>query len=171
MSQPTTDSTAFLQSAYEHCARIAIGMLTSQGNLAPQLFFVGGPARVNDASTSKIARVGPQAMAAFHASEAGASQLAPFIQRALDPSQPEARALRPQIGQNQLAVHACHALMPASTPMPALPHGALPACHPDGRLECVLVTVHTSQQQYTAYCPVYRNAAGELRSAIAPLNL
>jgi len=168
MSNTTTPpSTALVRSAYEHCRRIAIGMLTSQGDLPPQLFFVGRPAQGDDAASSKIARVGTQAMATFHANQASADQLIPFIRRTLDPASEEGKALRKQIGPCKIAVHACHALVPADPPL-QYPDNAKPALRPDGRRECILITVHTLAHSATLYCPVYRDAAGALQAARAP---
>lgn len=162
---PTVPSPALVRSAYEHCTRLAIGMLTSQGMLHPQLFFVGAPTTPDDASTSKVARVGEQAMATFHATQAGADQLAHFIQQSLATAWAQARALRDQIGQPLVAVHACQALVAPDAPI-VYPEGAEAAVHSDGRRQCLLVTVHTLHGQQSVWCPIYRHADGQLASQI-----
>lgn len=165
-----TPSPAFLQSAYTHCTRIAIGMLTSQGQLVPQLFFVGPPAQGDDASTSRIARAGDQAMAGFHASERAADQLVPFVRKALSAETPQGKSLQQQLGGPAVAVHVCHALVKADTSM-AYPEQAQPVLHADGRRECLVVTLHTPAGSHSSFCPVYRDADGQTRAAIVPLAL
>lgn len=161
---------AFVQSAYQHCARIAIGMLSSQGGLHPQLFFVGAPAQGDDASSSKIARVGQQAMAAFHATPEGADRLGPFIRQSLDPTSRESQALHGQLGRPVAAVHLCQAIAPAEVTITS-PSGEAPATTIDGRRECLLVTVYTSSGHHVVWCPIHRDTNGQLRSQIVPLEL
>jgi hypothetical protein len=165
---PAENNAHFIRNAYEHCARIAIGMLTSKGSLSPQLFFVGHPLTENDPATSKIALAGAQAMHAFHASSEGADQLIPFIRQALAPDSKPGLALQKQIGRAQLAVHACHALVDSDIGM-QYPPGCEALKHADGKKECILVTVHTSSHSQIAYCPVYRNSQGALECKIAEL--
>ena len=168
MSNTTTSpSTALVRSAYEHCSRIAIGMLTSQGELSPQLFLVGLPSQGDDAATSKIARVGTSAMTTFHASQASADQLIPFILRTLDQDSEEGKALRRQIGPCKVAVHACHALVSEDTPLLYPNHGQ-PSVRSDGRRECILITTHTAAQNVVVHCPIYRDAGGALQSNSVP---
>ncbi len=161
-------SDAFVHSAYEHCARIAIGLLTSRGELAPQLFLVGAPAQGDDAATSKMAHAGEAAMAAFHADEAGASRLLPFIQNLLDAQHEQGRAMAAQLGGPVVAVHACHAIAPAGAAQPCA-EGLQPVLRPDGRAECLLVTVHTPSHSRSAWSPLGQDAEGQLRLSIAPL--
>ena len=176
-SSPSASSTgalppdALTQSAYQHCARLAIGMLTERGGLSPQLFFVGTPARGNDASTSRVALAGEQALAAFHTSDAGANKLAGFVRDALDAQHERGNALARQLGGVAAAVHACHALLPAHLELPSLADGTPAHTLDDGRSECLLISVYLPDGGgYNAYCPVARDAAtGALRSAIAPL--
>ncbi|MCL4769692.1 MAG: hypothetical protein KJZ76_05015 [Burkholderiaceae bacterium] len=168
--KPHLSSPAFLQSAYTHCTRIAIGLFTSRGQLPPQLFFVGPPAQGDDASTSKVARTGEQAMAIFHASAHSADQLLPFIRKALNPAYEQGKSLQQQIGSPAVAVHVCHALVSQDAPL-TYPEDTQPAVRADGRRECLLVTVHTSTDSHSTMCPIYRDASGAQQSAIAPLAL
>lgn len=172
-SQDATPSgpDAFAQSAYRHCARLAIGMLTSRGSLSPQLFFVGPPADGADASASRMALAGEQALAAFHTSPDGAERLSAFIESALDPHHAQGQALAQQLGRVAAAVHACHVLLPADVPMMALEDGTPASAVADGRRECLLIKLHLpGGSQYAAMCPVVRDAgSGALRAAIAPL--
>lgn len=161
-------SPAFLQSAYTHCTRIAIGLFTSRGHLPPQLFFVGPPAQGDDAGTSRIARIGEQAMAHFHASEHSADQLKPFIHKTLNPAYEQGKALQQQIGSPAVAVHICHALVSQDTPI-TYPEDTQPVVRADGRRECLLVTVHTGTDSHHGICPIYRDANGAQQSAITPL--
>ncbi len=162
-------SDAFVLSAYAHCARLAIGLLTSRGSLTPQLFLVGAPAQGDDAGTSRVARAGEQALAAFHADEASAGQLPDFIRSLLDPQHERGAALARQLGTPLVLVYACHALAPADTPLPQVDEGLQPVVRPDGRSECLLVSVHTSRGSASAWSPLGRAADGELRLAIGPL--
>jgi len=167
-SRPLFPSNAFVHSAYEHCARICIGLLTSRGEMAPQLFLVGAPARGNDAATSKVASAGEQALAAFHADEAGARQLQSWIGQLLDARQPQGQALAQQLGAPLVAVHACHVLAPAGS-APACAPGLQPVLHADGRAQCLLLTVHTGAYSQSAWIPLGRDENGTVRLTIAPL--
>lgn len=167
-SLPLFPSNAFVHSAYEHCARICIGLLTSRGEMPPQLFLVGAPARGHDAATSKVASAGDQAMAALHADEASASRLQALVRDLLDPAHLQGRALAGQLGAPVVAVHACHVLAPAGA-APACAPGLQPVRHADGRTECLLLTVHTGAYSQSAWIPLGQDEAGTVRLTIAPL--
>lgn len=168
---PTPAPGSLAQSAYQHCARLAIGMLTERGSLSPQLFFVGPPANGSDASTSRVALAGEKALAAFHTSEDGADKLAGFVRNTLDPRHQQNHALAQQLGGVAAAVHACHVLLPAHIELPALADGTPAHTLADGRRECLLISLYLPEgSSYNAYCPIARDAvSGALRSAIAPL--